>query len=75
AGKTLCRSTQLPVAPGETCATSESPGYCYVDNAEGKRPLQRCSQAVVFSKTGAPRPGVTTDLLCVKQSGGGAEAR
>lgn len=75
AGKTLCRSTQLPVAPGETCAASESPGYCYVDNAEGKRPLQRCSQAVVFSKTGAPRPGVTTDLLCVKQSGGGAEAR
>lgn len=67
-GKTLCRATQLPVAPGETCAASESPGYCYVDNVPGKSPLKRCSQALVFSKSGTPRPGITTDLLCVKQA-------
>lgn len=73
-GKTLCEATQLPTKAGESCVRSDTPGYCYVENTESAKPLRRCSQAVQFSRAGAPREGMTTDLACIQRNGNDANA-
>ena len=67
-GKTICKATQLAVPAGESCLKSESAGFCYVENTPTKQPLAKCSQAILFSRTGTPREGTTTDLVCIRQS-------
>jgi len=66
--RTLCAATQIGIGAGETCKESKERGFCYVENAGDKRPLAKCSQALVFSRAGEPGKDVTTDLLCIRQN-------
>jgi hypothetical protein len=59
ATETVCMLDQIVTAPGTSCATSPSPGWCYVTGAAAGQ----CPQDIAFTP-GEPEPGAIVVLGC-----------
>jgi hypothetical protein len=57
----VCELVQLAPAAGESCASSATAGWCYVDGAAAGT---ACQQALRFSPRGLPSPGVLVGIGC-----------
>jgi hypothetical protein len=63
---TVCELAQIPASAfvNDSCAQSTATGWCYVSTA-GVAP--GCPQGLLFSSSGAPRPGAIAALTCDTQ--------
>jgi hypothetical protein len=61
----VCQMAQLPTGSGGTCTGSTDAGWCYVQQAAVGG---QCPDAIEFSPSAQPQPGVYTLLSCLEST-------
>jgi hypothetical protein len=64
----VCKLTQIPKNPGDSCKTAPGAGWCYVTNAGGSTPAGKCRQAVLFTDEATKAVGSSFSLQCIRSS-------